>query len=605
MYIKAVTKRNPGGHTTFVYHRLVESYRTARGPRQITLLNLGTLSLAKPKWRALAKRIEQLVCGQATLQDEEPEVESLARHYAPLLLQRKQQKAEAEEKPDAEQPRQWKTVDLKSIEHKRVRTIGAEYVGWQYFRKLKMEEVLEAVGLNEQQIRVAALLIIGRLVAPGSERATLRWTRHVSGLGELMGLAVAEVSESKLYRLTDRLWENKEAIEEGLRGRERDLFVLSERIVLYDLTNTYFEGSQYEGRLLRHGKSKDKRNDRPLITLGLVIDEWGFAKRSQFFAGAVDEPGSLKQMLSGLEAQEGSTVIVDAGIATEENLEWLKSQGYQYICVARGKPLAPDQENETQPLVTIRENKDRRVEARLVKGQEEWVLICDSSSRRAKEQAMKDRFQRRYEEGLAEIQAALSKKGGTKRYEKVLERIGRLKQRCHGISQYYELSISRQEGIVTDLRWTLAKSEAVEKRYSGRYYLRTSRTDLSEKEIWDLYVTLVGIEDSFRALKSELGMRPVYHRAERRIEAHIFITVLAYHLLNAIRHRLRSAGFMMRWSTVRRRLSTHVLVSTTMSTNEGRTVYLRTPSTPELFHRDVYRALELRSSPIRRRQRER
>jgi transposase len=310
-------------------------------------------------------------------------------------------------------------------------------------------------------------------------------------------------------------------------------------------------------------------------------------------------------MLSGLSAKEGSTVIVDAGIATEENLEWLKSQDYQYICVARGKPLSPEQENKAEALVTIRENKDSRVEARLVKGEEEWVVICDSTSRKAKEQAMKERFQRRYEEGLAEIKAALGKKGGTKRYEKVLERIGRLKQCCHGISQYYELSISQREGIVTDFSWKLTKGEAAEKRYAGRYYIRTSRTDLSEKEIWELYVTLVGIEDSFCSLKSELGMRPVSHRAERRIEAHIFITVLAYHLLNAIRHRLRNAGFMMRWSTVRRRLSTHVLVSTTMKTKEGRTVYIRTPSNPELFHRDIYRALELRPSPIRRRQRER
>jgi len=601
VYIKAVTKRNPGGHTTFVYHRLVESYRSSRGPRQITLLTLGTLKLPKPKWRALAQRIEQLVSGQMSLAPEDPEVEALARHYAPLLLQRRQPKAE--EPSDSQPPHQWASVDLKSIEHKGVRTIGAEYVGWQYFRKLKMPELLEAAGLNEQQAAVAALLIIGRLVAPGSERWTLQWARQLSGIGELMGLRVAEVSESMLYRLSDRLWEHKESIEQGLRGTERQLFELSERIVLYDLTNTYFEGSEGEGELLRRGKSKDKRHDRPLITLGLVIDEWGFAKRSQFFPGAVDEPGTLKQMLGELGAQQGSTVVVDAGIATEENLGWLKSQGYEYVCVARGKPLSPEQEAEAEALVSIRDKRDSHIEARLVKGQPEWVLICDSSSRRHKEQAMKDRFQRRYEEGLAEIKAALSKKGGTKRYEKVLERIGRLKERCHGIAQYYELSVSRQDEIVTDLTWTLTKSEAAESRYSGRYYIRTSRRDLSEKQIWELYVTLGGIEDSFRALKSELGMRPVYHWAQRRIQAHIFITVLAYHLLNAIRHRLRSAGTLMRWSTVRRRLSSHVLVSTTISKDDGRTVYLRTPSTPELFHRDIYRALGLRPSPIRRRNR--
>jgi transposase len=605
MFIKAVKKHNPGGHTTFTYHRLVESYRTSRGPRQITLLNLGTLQLPKSKWRDLARRIEQLASGQATIQPEDPEVETLARHYAPLLAQRRQQRQAQnnDEHPGEEPSGRWETVDLKSIQHKKVRAIGAEYVGWQYFRKLGMAEVLRGAGLEEQQVLVAGLLIIGRLVSPGSERATLQWARHLSGIGELMGLGVREVSESMVYRMTDRLWEHKEWIEQELRGQERELFELTERVVLYDLTNTYFEGAESGGELIRHGKSKDKRHDRPLITLGSVVDEWGFAKRSEFFPGAVDEPGTLQGMLGQLGARRGSTVVVDAGIATGENLGWLKSQGYEYICVARGKPLSPEQEQESEGVVRIRDNRSGLVEGRLVKGEEEWVVVCDSSSRRHKEQAMKGRFQRRYEEGLAEIKAALGKKGGTKRYEKVLERIGRLKERCHGIDRYYEVSLTREDDIMTDLQWKLTGGEDAHKRYSGRYYLRTSRRDLSEKEIWELYVTLGGIEDSFRSLKSELGMRPVYHWVERRIKAHIFITVLAYHLLNAIRHRLRAAGYGMRWSTVRERLSTHVLVSTTMRTEEGRMVYVRTPSTPELFHRDIYRALGLSASPIRRRNR--
>ena len=154
---------------------------------------------------------------------------------------------------------------------------------------------------------------------------------------------------------------------------------------------------------------------------------------------------------------------------------------------------------------------------------------------------------------------------------------------------------------MTSMRWSYSKPTQAEGKYSGRYYIRTSRTDLNEKEIWKLYVTFSGIEDSFRSLKSELSMRPVYHYVDRRIKAHIFITMLAYHLLNAIRFRLQAAGCLIRWSTVRARLSTHVLASISMKTDEGRTVYIRTPSTPELLHRDIYRALELRLSPIRRR----
>ena len=386
-----------------------------------------------------------------------------------------------------------------------------------------------------------------------------------------------------------------------MRGKEKQLFELREKIILYDLTNTYFEGSRYDSELIGHGKSKDRRNDCPLITLGLVIDEWGFVKRSEFFPGAPDEPESLREMLKQLGGGKESTVVMDAGIATKENLDYLKGHGLEYVCVTRGKPLSEEEEQAAGEVVTIKAERRNKIEAQLVKGQDEWVLICDSEQRKVKEQAMKDRFQKRFEEGLEAIKASLSKKGGTKRYAKVLERIGRLKEKSHGFHQYYEIEIEHDEEIVTAMRWSYSKATQAEGKYSGRYYIRTSRTDLNEKEIWKLYVTLTGIEDSFRSLKSELGMRPVYHYVDRRIKAHIFITVLAYHLLNAIRFKLRAAGYLMRWSTVRARLSTHVLASISMKTDEGRTVYIRTPSTPELFHRDIYRALELHPSPIRMR----
>jgi len=599
MFIKAVKKRNPGGRTEYTYHRLVESYRTSRGPRHMTVLNLGRLDLPKEKWKSLADRIDQIASAQQPLVPVEAQIEELAQHFAPLVLKRNKEKESADER-QAEKP-DYQRVDLKSIEHKGVRTVGAEYVGWQYFRRLKIDKILKGVGLSEEQIEAAALLIVGRLVAPASERATLGWAQHNSAVAELIGTRIREISESSLYRVTDKLFEQKEQIESLLRGEEKQLFELSEKIILYDLTNTYFEGSRYESELIGHGKSKDRRNDCPLITLGLVIDEWGFVKRSEFFAGAPDEPESLRQMLKQLGGGVDSTVVMDAGIATKENLEYLRAQGFEYVCVSRGKALSAEEEQAAGEVVTIKAERKNKIEGQLLKRQDEWVLICDSEQRKVKEQAMKERFQQRYEEGLEAIKASLSKKGGTKRYAKVLERIGRLKEKSHGFHQYYEIEIEHEEDTVTAMRWSYSKPAKAEGKYSGRYYIRTSRTDLNEKEIWKLYVTLTGIEDSFRSLKSELGMRPVYHYVDRRIKAHIFITVLAYHLLNAIRFRLRAAGYLMRWSTVRARLSTHVLASISMKTDEGRTVYIRTPSTPELFHRDIYRALELRPSPIRRR----
>jgi len=316
----------------------------------------------------------------------EAQIEKLAQHFAPLVLKRSKEKETTDER-HAEKP-DYQRVDLKSLEHNGVRTVGAEYVGWQYFRRLKIDEILRRVGLSGGQIEVAALLIVGRLAAPGSERATLGWAQYNSAVAELIGTHIREISESTLYRNTDKLYEQKEQIESLLRGEEKQLFELSENIILYDLSNTYFEGSRYESELIGHGKSKDRRNDCESITLGLVIDEWGFVKRSEFFAGAPDEPESLREMLKQLGG---------------------------------GKALSAEEEQAAGKMVAIKAERKNKIEGRLVKKQDEWVLICESEQRKAKEQAMKGRFQQRYEEGLEAIKASLSKKGGTKRYAKVLE----------------------------------------------------------------------------------------------------------------------------------------------------------------------------------------
>ena len=296
-------------------------------------------------------------------------------------------------------------------------------------------------------------------------------------------------------------------------------------------------------------------------------------------------------------------MVIDAGIGTEENLQMLRAAGYHYLSVGRGEPVEGEVDLE-EGAVQIKAEAKNRVKGKLVKGESEWVLVCQSDQRQAKEEAMAAGFRRRFEEGLEMIRSSLSKKRGHKRYEQVLERIGRLKERSHGIHQYYDIEIERDGQMVTEIRYSYARAEKAEKRYSGRYYIRTSRSDLQETELWQLYITLSGVEDSFRSLKSELGLRPVYHRVERRIKGHLFITLLAYHVLTAIRHRLRAAGYRMRWSTLRERLATQIISTVTMKTDEGKSVHLRSTSRPEVFHREIYRALGLGAGPLRRRKTE-
>ena len=204
-----------------------------------------------------------------------------------------------------------------------------------------------------------------------------------------------------------------------------------------------------------------------------------------------------------------------------------------------------------------------------------------------------------FEGGLKAIATSLTKKGGIKRYEKVLERIGRLKEKYAPIGRYYRIEVKQADGTVTEIQWDYEKQKAAEERFSGSYFLRTSRLDLGEQEIWSLHAMLTRVEDAFRSLKNELNLRPIYHQKERRSDGHLFITVLAYHLLNSIQAKLYKKGIQMRWSSIRTFLSSHALVTTSMTNIDSKRIHIRDCSELEPFHRQIYNALGLRDKPLK------
>ncbi|MCP4486954.1 MAG: transposase, partial [Gammaproteobacteria bacterium] len=242
----------------------------------------------------------------------------------------------------------------------------------------------------------------------------------------------------------------------------------------------------------------------------------------------------------------------------------------------------------------VKEKKDNQVNVQLFSGAQEHVLYCHSERREQKEQAMMTQFQERFETDLKQALAALSKKSGTKKYDKVLQRIGRLQEKYAAIAHYYEITVTQKDGIATDIKWVFEKKEKAQERVAGAYFLRTSRTDLSdEKTVWSLYTMLTDVEEAFRCLKSDLNLRPVFHQKESRSDAHLFEGVLAYHLLNSIRFKLKQHGINYRWKTVRDLLSSQIRVTTTVVNKKGQKLYIRNCTEPEPFHRAVYKALGL------------
>ena len=599
MFIREINKKNPGSDKIYTYHRLMESVRTPRGPRQRTLLNLGELKLPRDQWKALANRIEEIVTGQGALYPVPETLEELARQYAQELRQKEiRAGAMIEEHPAAD----YETVDLHSLSCHESRSVGGEAVALNAFNQLQLPEILTDMGFDDSSLPKAALLIIGRLLYPASERATLVWGQEMSALSELLETDFQQISSNALYRISDRLLEQKAEIEARLSARERDLFGLGEKILLYDLTNTYLEGSGAGSEKAHFGHSKEKRSDCPLITLSLVLDEDGFSKASRVFPGNVSEPATLRNILETLEAERQQradlfsprpTLIIDAGVATEDNLKLITAAGFHYVTVNRRRP----KEIPTTGLLVIKDDAKAKVEVKKIEADGETILYCQSQGRLKKEEAIKTRLQKRFEEGLAAIAASLKKKGGLKAYPKVLERLGRLRQKYPSINLFYDIEVKENQGLATDIIWQIPDQSGLKARFAGAYYLRSSRTDLSEKELWSLYNTLTNVEDAFRSLKGELGLRPVYHRKDARIEGHLFITVLAYHLLVAIQRRLREAGLHFRWQTIRRRMATQTRVTAAMTNNQGQRIHIRQTTQPEPFHMAVHKAVNSNPRP--------
>jgi len=591
MFIRTVFKTNGVSSKRYQCQQLVESIRTEKGVRQKLLLSLGRLSLSQDKWPRLAKRIEAILQGQLSFFEQTPEIEALAIKFAHQIIVK--HGTDLDEKPDG-----FETIDIKSLQNLRVRRIGGEYLGATFFNKLKLTECLNACGFSQRQIEVAMLLIIGRLVHPGSERHLHRWAQQLSGLDELIGTDFSRLSLNSLYQMTDLLYDHKTEIEAHLRARENDLFSLAETIILYDLTNTYFEGQAASNPKAKFGRSKDKRNDCRLLTLGLVIDGQGFPKTSQVFAGNQSEPETLLEMVNALRQtdptpNEKPTVVIDAGIATEENLQLLKEH-YQYIVVSRKKIDAADFDD----CIVIKQTKQNQVEAKRILGDDEILLYCHSHLKKQKEQSIQGRLEQNFHDQLKYIATSIHKKGGTKRYDKVLLRIGRLNEKYKQIARFYQIQVEEKDGLACRVSWQYLKEQS-DQRFSGGYFLRTDRFDLSEKHIWSIYVMLTQLEDAFRTLKSELLLRPMFHQKENRNDAHIFITLLAYHVLLSIRTCLKQRGIHMSWRQIRDRMSTHCRLTNRFKTRDGHILFIRKCSEPEEFHKIIYDTLHLDHVPCR------
>jgi len=586
MFIRQTKTRNSTTGEAYTTFRLVASRRVGDRVRQQTLLNLGRqFALPKDEWPLLCARIEHILSGQGSFLPEFSAIEAQAQRYAARLV------AGRHSKPEPETV-EYQEVDVTSLELVRPRSVGVEHAGLTALAWLGISDVLESIGMNARQRACALGTIVGRMAQPGSELATWRWLTHKSALGELIETDFEGLTLMGLYRASDMLVRHRETIEDALFTRINELFSLQATVTLYDLTNTYFEGEVSGNVQAKRGHSKEKRFDCPLVTLGLVLDGSGFVRRSRVFEGNVAEAGTLEGMLKGLGSPEGAMVIMDRGIATEANIDWLIKHHYRYLVVSREK----NRRFDANQAVTTTTASEETIKIQRVDDGKEARLYCYSEKRQEKESAIERRFTERFEQGLTALAKGLEKPRGTKHRDKLAERIGRLKEKSHGIGRHYTITVTYDESgkKARSLTWEKTPLDGTRLTHPGVYCLRTNELTWDEATLWRTYTMLTDLEAVFRSLKSELGLRPVFHHKEARTEGHLFITVLAYQAVQAIRNKL---GSCPRWTILREILSVQQRVTATFKQRDGRTLHIRKATVAEKNLQELYGKLGITATP--------
>jgi transposase len=608
MYIRRTQTRSTATGETYVTYRLVRSERRGQKVRAVTVLNLGRhFALPREQWPALCARLEELLSGQQALipMASTAAVETAAQRYAALLLARQGERqvapvtavesgATAAGTPAAAD---LQTVDVASLELIRPRSVGVEAVALWALQALGFIELLIGLGVSGPLRSLIVGTIVGRMAQPASERATRRWLEQRSGLGELLEVDFEAMAENALYRAGDALMQHRTAIEDAVFSRVSTLFRLDTTVTLYDLTNTYFEGDAAINPQAQRGHSKEQRRDCPLVTLGLVLDGSGFVRRSQCFDGNVAEGPTLAGMLQSLGAPPGALVVMDRGLAAEDNLTWLRAQGYRYLVVSRER----ERQFDPAAALEIATAGGDPLQLQLVPDEsgQEVRLYCYSAARAEKENAITRRFAERFETGLQKMAAGLAQPRGEKRLAKLHERLGRLKEKSRGASQHYtiELVPDAEGKKATALHFSPQPIDGSRLTHPGVYCLRSNETGWNAEQMWRTYTLLTDLEAVFRSLKSELGLRPVFHHKEQRVDGHLFITVLAYQCVQLIRRRLREHGMEARWSTLRDTLASQCRVTATFQRADGRTLHVRKATRAEPDARAIYQALNLNPAP--------
>ena len=471
-------------------------------------------------------------------------------------------------------------VRVSRVRFERVRQLGSCCLGLELWKRLGLdrfwEKLLDAEAADVPWSRVAALLAINRLCAPSSELGIEERWYPTTALDDLLGIAEGKINDTRLYRCLDRLLPHKSQLERHLKERYGELFGAQFDVLLYDLTSTYVEGQAENDPLLQRGYSRDHRPDCKQVVIALIVNAEGFPLSYETFDGDRADVTTLETVMRMVERKYGRARriwVFDRGIVSETNLAALRRRGGQYLV---GTPRAKLKGLESELLQGAWTKVREEVEAQLVSipGGSETYVLCRSRARREKERAIRRRFSDRMERALARL-AERVEKGQLKDRSKIERRLGKIQERYVQVADLYQADLQQVAG-----RWVLRCNLIEERRAwrearEGAYLLRTNLQGATVEELWTRYIQLTEAEAAFRALKSELSIRPLFHQLEPRVKAHILVAFLGYALWVTLKHLLRRKGSQCSPRQALELLSTLQSADIVLPTTDGREIRLR------------------------------
>jgi len=485
-------------------------------------------------------------------------------------------------------------VRLSQMQFYRPRAFGNCWLGCELWQRLGLDEFwsarLEDSRCDISRTKVLKLLVINRLIKPGSEFYIHRQWFDKTALDELLNTDFPIASKDRLYRCLDRILEHKEDLCKHLKSRWQDMFGIQFDVLLYDLTSTYFEGLCQQNPKARFGYSRDKRSDCRQVVIALLVTPEGFPVGYEVLPGNTLDKTTLRLFLRKIESMYGKARrvwIMDRGIPTEDVLSQMREEGIQYLV---GTPRAMLDKFQDKLIDLDWKQANDNVEVKLLAEDNELYVMAKSKDRRAKERAMRKYRLRRYLAGLARLRK------NCRNRDKLMERLGALKHQAGKSAKCVDITIPPAGSRVTPENFNYRLNRDIYRNMilrDGMYLLRTNLTEMQPEVIWQRYILLTEIEAAFRTLKSDLAVRPVYHQLEHRVEAHIFVAFLAYCLMVTLQQKLRFHAGGLTARDVLDKLGSIMMIDVHIPTEDGRMLEMRRYSQPELEHRIILDKLKM------------